>query len=149
MDKKGFELFIDGTGTRGDDTIAGAQLRALDLSPKGSIFLARTSKPDIAGHRHDVSNLEEHHGPASLLDSVAWVSSRMTRCRSFDSDYAKLRDHNLTYEESEADRFFVFTHYILRVGFIAHPSATYWLLFRQTTIRTAMTCFGPTPIYVE
>ena len=34
----------------------------------------------------------------------------------FDSDYASLRERNLTFEESEADRFFVFTHYILPSG---------------------------------
>jgi len=31
----------------------------------------------------------------------------------FESDYAKLRERNLTYEESEANRFFIFTQYLL------------------------------------
>lgn len=34
----------------------------------------------------------------------------------FESDYTKLRERNLTYEESEADRFFVFTLYVLPSG---------------------------------
>ena len=34
----------------------------------------------------------------------------------FESDYGKLRERNLTYEENEANRFFVFTHYLLPNG---------------------------------
>lgn len=34
----------------------------------------------------------------------------------FESDYAKLRERNLTYEESEANRFLIFTHFLLPDG---------------------------------
>lgn len=34
----------------------------------------------------------------------------------FDTDYAKLLERNLTYTESECDRFFVFTNFVLPVG---------------------------------
>jgi hypothetical protein len=34
----------------------------------------------------------------------------------FESDYAKLREQNLTFEESEANRFFIFTQFLLPDG---------------------------------
>jgi len=34
----------------------------------------------------------------------------------FDADYVKLRERNLSYEESEANRFFIFTHFVLPSG---------------------------------
>jgi hypothetical protein len=37
------------------------------------------------------------------------------------SEYAKLKERNLTYEESDTDRFFVFTHYVLPSGMYQQP----------------------------
>lgn len=34
----------------------------------------------------------------------------------FDSDYAKLLERNVTYAESERDRFFIFTNHVLPAG---------------------------------
>ncbi len=34
----------------------------------------------------------------------------------FDSDYVKLSERNISYEESETNRFFIFTHFVLPTG---------------------------------
>lgn len=39
----------------------------------------------------------------------------------FESDYDKLRERNLTYEESERDRFFIFTRFVVPVGMYNVP----------------------------
>ncbi|HUZ95337.1 MAG TPA: multiubiquitin domain-containing protein [Edaphobacter sp.] len=66
MDKKGFELFIDGDKYRWEqDTITGAQLRVLGAIPEGvEIFLQVPGKPDEPITDTTSVNLEEHHGPA-------------------------------------------------------------------------------------
>jgi hypothetical protein len=40
----------------------------------------------------------------------------------FESDYTKLKERNLTYEESEAGRFFVFTQFVLPSGIYDHAN---------------------------
>jgi len=66
MDKKGFELFIDGDKyTWPQDTINGAELRTLGPIPEGvEIFLQVPGKPDQPISDTTRVNLKEHHGPA-------------------------------------------------------------------------------------
>ena len=66
MDKKGYELFIDGDKyIWQQDTITGAQLRALAAIPEGvDIFLQVPGKPDKPINDDQSVNLKEHHGPA-------------------------------------------------------------------------------------
>jgi hypothetical protein len=66
MDKKGFELFIDGDKYTWDqDSITGAQLRVLGAIPEGvEIFLQVPGKPDQQILDNKSVNLKEHHGPA-------------------------------------------------------------------------------------
>jgi hypothetical protein len=40
----------------------------------------------------------------------------------FESDYEKLRARGFTYEESEPERFFVFSHYLLPAGLYSEPT---------------------------
>jgi len=66
VDKKGFELFVDGDKyTWKEDTITGAQLRTLAAIPEGvEIFLQVPGKPDQPIADTTAVNLKEHHGPA-------------------------------------------------------------------------------------
>jgi hypothetical protein len=66
MDKKGFELFIDGEKYHWDhDTITGAQLRLLGAIPEAvEIFLQVPGKPDKPISDTTSINLKDHHGPA-------------------------------------------------------------------------------------
>lgn len=66
MDKKDYELFIDGDKYMWkEDTITGAQLRILGTIPESvHIFLQVPGKPDQQITDTTSVNLKEHHGPA-------------------------------------------------------------------------------------
>jgi Multiubiquitin len=66
MDKKEFDLFIDGDKYHWEHSmITGAQLRVLGAIPEGvDIFLQVPGKPDKPITDTTSVNLEEHHGPA-------------------------------------------------------------------------------------
>lgn len=66
MEKKSYELFIDGDKYRWEsETITGAQLRTLGAIPENvEIFLEVPGKPDQPISDATTINLEGHHGPA-------------------------------------------------------------------------------------
>lgn len=68
MDKKEYELFIDGDKYSWDqELISGSDLRKLGSIPEGvEIFLKVPGKPDREIGDQDSVNLKEHRGPAKF-----------------------------------------------------------------------------------